>query len=92
MALFAEGDKPANIQLESTITITQSKLDSYGENFETVRTGFIGVIQRNRLLASLKRYGLSLGFDFLTSVSVSGIKYPLKYPHQKLASIVRAWT
>jgi type I restriction enzyme R subunit len=44
---FPEGNKPANIQLESTIKITPEKLDSYGENFETVKTGYIDFLLLN---------------------------------------------
>jgi type I restriction enzyme R subunit len=45
---FAEGGQQANIQLESTITITQSKLDSYGKDFETTSKGFIDFLLLNK--------------------------------------------
>ena len=38
---FAEGDKPANIRLEPSVTIKQSDLDALGHNFEKARKGFI---------------------------------------------------
>ena len=38
---FAEGDKPANICLEPSVTIKQSDLDDLGNNFEKTRKGFI---------------------------------------------------
>ena len=38
---FAEGDKPANIQLESSITIKQSDLDALGHDFEKTKKGFV---------------------------------------------------
>jgi len=38
---FAEGDAPANIRLEPSVTITSSHLDALGENFEKSGKGFI---------------------------------------------------
>lgn len=38
---FAEGDKPANIQLESSVTIKQSDLDALGYDFEKTSKGFV---------------------------------------------------
>ena len=38
---FAEGDKPANIRLEPTVTIKKSKLDALGDDFEKTSTGFV---------------------------------------------------
>ena len=38
---FAEGDNPANICLEPSITIKQSDLDELGDNFEKKSKGFI---------------------------------------------------
>ena len=38
---FAEGDKPANIRLESSVTITQSDLDALGHDFEKTKKGFV---------------------------------------------------
>jgi type I restriction enzyme R subunit len=38
---FAEGDKPANIRLEPSVTIKASDLDALGDNFEKSSKGFI---------------------------------------------------
>ena len=38
---FAEGDKPANIRLESSVTITRSDLDALGHDFEKISRGFV---------------------------------------------------
>ena len=38
---FAEGDKPANIRLESSVTIKQSDLDALGHDFEKTKKGFV---------------------------------------------------
>ena len=38
---FAEGDMPANVRLEASVTLKPSDLDAMGENFEKTKTGFI---------------------------------------------------
>ncbi len=38
---FADGDQPANIQLEPSVTIKASDLDGLGENFENTKKGYI---------------------------------------------------
>jgi len=38
---FADGGKPANIQLEPSITLKQSDIDALGNNFEQTSKGFI---------------------------------------------------
>jgi len=38
---FPDGDKPANIQLERGVSVTQTTLDALGENFEKTRKGFV---------------------------------------------------
>ena len=38
---FAEGDKPANVRLESSVTITRSDLDALGHDFEKTSRGFV---------------------------------------------------
>jgi type I restriction enzyme, R subunit len=68
---FPEGDDPANIQLESTIKITQSKLDSYGDNFETIKTGFIDFLLLNKS-----------GFPFIVLEAKSEEKNPLSGKEQ----------
>jgi type I restriction enzyme R subunit len=44
---FAEGKSPANIQLESSITIKTEDLDALGENFEKSSKGFIDFLLLN---------------------------------------------
>jgi type I restriction enzyme R subunit len=39
--LFPEGNVPANIRLELTVTIKSSDLEALGENFEKTSKGFI---------------------------------------------------
>jgi len=36
---FAEGNKPANIELEIGVRITSAQLDALGENFEKAKNG-----------------------------------------------------
>lgn len=38
---FPEGNKPANIRLESSVEIKQTDLDAFGEDFEKTSEGFI---------------------------------------------------
>ena len=38
---FADGDQPANIQLESSVSIKASDLDALGDNFDNAAKGFI---------------------------------------------------
>ena len=38
---FSEGDKPANIRLEPSVTIKKSHLDALGEDFDRTTTGFV---------------------------------------------------
>ena len=38
---FADGDKPANIRLEPSVTIKRTDLDALGENFERAEKGFV---------------------------------------------------
>ena len=38
---FADGDQPANIQLEPSLTLTASDLDALGDNFDNAAKGFI---------------------------------------------------
>ena len=38
---FPEGDKPANIRLEASVTLKQADLDGLGEDFEKTNKGFI---------------------------------------------------
>ena len=44
---FAEGNKPANIHLEPSITIKSSDLDALGNNFEKVSKGFLDFLLLN---------------------------------------------
>lgn len=41
---FAENDEPANIRLESTVTLKKSDLDALGENFEKTSKGFVDFV------------------------------------------------
>jgi type I restriction enzyme R subunit len=38
---FADGNKPANIRLEPSVTTKSSDLDALGDNFEKTSKGFI---------------------------------------------------
>ena len=38
---FADGDRPANIQLEPSVTLKASDLDALGDNFDNAAKGFI---------------------------------------------------
>ena len=38
---FADGDQPANIRLEPSVTLKASDLDGLGQDFENTKTGFI---------------------------------------------------
>ncbi len=38
---FPEGNAPANIRLESSVTIKSADLDALGENFEKTTKGFV---------------------------------------------------
>ena len=38
---FAEGNKPANIRLEPSVTIKKSDMDDLGDDFDKTKTGFI---------------------------------------------------
>ena len=44
---FAEGNSPANIQLEPKVALTKQALDALGENFEKVSNGFIDFLLLN---------------------------------------------
>jgi len=44
---FAEGSKPANIQLEPKVAITTTELNAFGENYELVQKGFIDFLLLN---------------------------------------------
>jgi len=68
---FDEGNNPANIQLESTIKITQSKLDSLGEDFQTARKGFVDFLLLNES-----------GFPFIVLEAKSEDKHPLSGKEQ----------
>ena len=38
---FPEGDRPANIRLEPSVTIKKSHLDTLGDDFDKTTTGFV---------------------------------------------------
>ena len=41
MAFFADGNNPANIRLEASVTLKKSDLDNLGDNFEKTSTGYV---------------------------------------------------
>ena len=41
---FQDGDAPANIRLEPSVTIKSADLDALGENFEKTAMGFIDLL------------------------------------------------
>jgi type I restriction enzyme R subunit len=45
---FGDGNSPANIQLEPSVTIKTQDLDSLGENFEKSSKGFIDFLLLNQ--------------------------------------------
>jgi type I restriction enzyme R subunit len=63
---FAEGNKPANIRLESSVKIKSSDLDALGDNFEKITKGFIDF-----LLLDAK------GFPFIVLEAKAEDKNPL---------------
>ena len=44
---FADGAKPANIRLETTVSIKSADLDALGENFEKTIKGYIDFLLLN---------------------------------------------
>lgn len=44
---FADGGKPANIQLELAVTLTEQALNELGENFEKTKKGFVDFLLLN---------------------------------------------
>jgi type I restriction enzyme R subunit len=44
---FQEGNLPPNIRLEQTVDITESTLDSFGQDFEKTSKGFIDFLLLN---------------------------------------------
>ncbi len=63
---FADGNLPANIQLEPNVTIKTQDLDALGENFEKSSKGFIDFLLLNEK-----------GFPFVTVEAKSEDKSPL---------------
>ena len=50
---FPEGNAPANIRLETSVTIKSSDLDALGDNFEKTSKGFIDFL----LLDTYRTFG-----------------------------------
>ena len=71
---FAEGDKPANIRLESSVTITQSDLDGLGHDFEKTSRSIVDF-----LLLDAKGFPLivleakSEGIEIVTTIKGNNI-------------------
>jgi len=63
---FPEGNAPANISLEPSVTIKSTDLDALGENFEKTSKGFIDFLLLN-----------SKGFPFIVLEAKSENKTPL---------------
>ena len=63
---FAEGNRPANIQLEPKVALTTQALDALGENYEKVSKGFIDFLLLN-----------DKGFPFIVLEAKSEAKNPL---------------
>ena len=63
---FADGTLPANIQLESNVTIKSQDLDALGENFEKATKGFIDFLLLNEK-----------GFPFIVLEAKAEDKSPL---------------
>ena len=62
---FAEGNLPANIQLEPSITIKETDLDGMGENFEKTSKGYIDFLLLNSMYLQLRIDILILIWMFL---------------------------
>ena len=58
---FADGNVPANIRLEPSVTIKSSDLDALGDNFEKTSKGFIVLDSLKEELARDRRH-VSLGW------------------------------
>ena len=69
---FADGNKPANICLEPSVTIKSADLDALGDNFEKTSKGFIDF-----LLLDAK------GFPFIVLEAKSEDKNPLVGKEQR---------
>ncbi|HSW01797.1 MAG TPA: hypothetical protein VLI39_16630 [Sedimentisphaerales bacterium] len=63
---FAEGNAPANIQLEPSVTIKSRDLDALGDDFEKVEKGFIDFLLLNEK-----------GFPFIVLEAKAEDKEPL---------------
>jgi type I restriction enzyme, R subunit len=68
---FAEGNKPANIRLEPSVTIREADLDRLGDNFEKTSKGFIDFLLLN-----------DRGFPFIVLEAKSENKNPLSAKEQ----------
>ena len=62
---FAEGNKPANIQLEPSVKIKESDLDALGEDFEKTSKGYIDFLLLND--NGCPRFGKIYQKDFFRS-------------------------
>ena len=63
---FADGNNPANIRLEASVTLKKSDLDNLGDNFEKTSTGYVDFLLLD-----------SHGFPFIVLEAKSEDKNPL---------------
>src|SRR3989449_11307620 len=68
---FSDGNKPANIRLEPSVTIKSTDLDAFGDNFEKTEKGFVDF-----LLLDAK------GFPFIVLEAKAEDKNPLAAKEQ----------
>src|SRR4051794_20514348 len=81
---FRDGSKPANIQLEATVSLNPPDLDALGDNFEKTKKGFIDFLLLN-----------DKGFPYIVLEAKAEDKNPLdgkeqarKYAHSQNCRLV----
>ena len=72
---FDDENGPANIYLEPNVKITQKDIDSFGEDFEKTKNGFVDYLlmdEKNNPLIVLeaKKEGLNPLFLFITYIRI----------------------
>jgi len=76
---FAEGNLPADIQLEPSVTIKSKDLDALGEDFQKVEKGFIDFLLLNEK-----------GFPFIVLDAKAENKSPLVGKEQAIVAEIEA--